>query len=225
MPQTYEWLGRTQKKGRATAQYRSLLAGRKVLILLDNAASTEQVRPLLPGAPPCLTLVTSRRQMSGLLAREGAYRIKLGVLPAEDARALPARLLGPQRVGAEPEQVSGLVQACGGLPLALRIAAAQLADQPWRSIRDYVTDLRERGLALLALDDDQHGAVRSAFDLSYWRLDTAARRLFRLLGLLPGLEITADATAATSATTPANAQAVIQSLTSAHLLEEHAPRR
>jgi tetratricopeptide (TPR) repeat protein len=209
----------------ATAQYRSLLAGRKLLVLLDNAASAVQVRPLLPGAPGCLTLVTSRGRLSGLMAQEGAHRIELGVLPVEDAVALLARLLGSQRVEAEPEQAFTLIEACAGLPLAIRIAAAQLADEPWRSIRDYVAEFRERGLAVLALDDDQHATVRSAFDLSYQRLDADARRLFRLLGLMPGLDVTVEAAAAMGRTTSSTARALIRSLTGAHLLEEHAPGR
>ncbi|WP_117213739.1 AfsR/SARP family transcriptional regulator [Allorhizocola rhizosphaerae] len=209
----------------ATARYRSLVAGRKLLVLLDNAASAEQVRPLLPAAPGCLTLVTSRGRLSGLVAREGAHRIELGVLPFDDAHALLVRLLGAHRVDAEPERTSALIEACAGLPLALRIAAAQLADEPWRSVGDYVTELREHGLAVLALDDDQHAAVASAFDLSYQRLDAAAQRLFRLLGLVPGLDVTVDAAAAMCRWGVSKTRGSVRSLTGAHLLEEHAPGR
>ncbi|MDT0268605.1 NB-ARC domain-containing protein [Streptomyces sp. DSM 44915] len=208
----------------AAARYRSLLADRKVLLLLDNAASAEQVRPLLPGAAHSLTLVTSRRRLSGLLAGEGAHRIRLGVLPAEDARRLLARLLGARRVDAAPEQTAALIDACAGLPLALRIAATQLADEPWRPLQDYVAELREHGLAVLALDDERH-TVSAVFDLSYRQLAPGARRIFRLLGLAPDRDLTMDALAALNGTTPTTTRTLVRALTDAHLLDEHAPGR
>ncbi len=209
----------------ASNDYRSLVAGRKMLILLDNAASAEQVRPLLPAGSSCLALVTSRTRMTGLVAREGAHRIVLGTLETAVARDLLDRLLGTQRVEAEPESVAELIEACAGLPLALRIAAAQLTDEPHRTIADYLLELRERGLAALALSDDEQSAVAGAFDLSYQRLDPGVRRLFRLAGLVPGLDFTAPALAAMSALPVADARAAVRTLTGAHLLDEHAAGR
>ncbi|MEU4607369.1 BTAD domain-containing putative transcriptional regulator [Kribbella sp. NPDC023972] len=209
----------------ATAEYRSRIAGRKVLVLLDNAGSTEQVRPLLPATPGCLTLITSRTRLSGLVAREGAQRISLGTLDAGSAQALLIRLLGEQRAAAEPDQVVALIELCAGLPLALRIAAAQLADEPHRSVADYVTELQDRGLTVLALEDDEQSAVAAAFDLSYHHLEPGVRRLFRLAGLIPGLDFTVNALAALGATTVTEARAAVRALTGAHLLQEHAAGR
>ncbi|MEI8413033.1 MULTISPECIES: AfsR/SARP family transcriptional regulator [unclassified Kribbella] len=209
----------------ATAEYRSVLNGRKLLVLLDNAASAEQVRPLLPATSGCLTVITSRNKLSGLIAREGAHRIGVGELPSDAAHALLARLVGPNRLAAEPHQTTALIEACAGLPLALRIAAAQLADEPHRTLADYLTELKEHGAAALTLHDDEHSAVTAAFDLSYERLDPATRQLFRRLGLVPGLDFTVDAVAALSGTTPSAARDAIRKLTAAHLLEEHSPGR
>ncbi|WP_433010713.1 AfsR/SARP family transcriptional regulator [Kribbella sp. CA-294648] len=206
----------------ATAEYRSVLHGRKLLVLLDNAASADQIRPLLPATPGCLTIVTSRNKLAGLIAREGAHRIGVAELPAEAARDLLTRLLGSDRLAAEPTAAHSLVEACAGLPLALRIAAAQLADEPHRTIADYLTELDERGSTALTLQDDEHSAVSAAFDLSYQRLDPDTRQLFRRLGLVPGLDFTVDAVAAMSGTTPFAARKAVRKLTSAHLLQEHA---
>jgi DNA-binding SARP family transcriptional activator len=209
----------------ATAEYRSVLNGRKLLVLLDNAASVEQVRPLLPATSGCLTVITSRNKLSGLIAREGAHRIGVGELPSDAAHALLTRLVGADRLAAEPEQTTALIEACAGLPLALRIAAAQLADEPHRTLADYLAELEEHGSTVLALHDDEHSAVAAAFDLSYQRLDPATRQLFRRLGLVPGLDFTVDAVAAMSGTTPAAARSAVRKLTAAHLLEEHSPGR
>ncbi|WP_312856645.1 AfsR/SARP family transcriptional regulator [Phytoactinopolyspora halotolerans] len=210
----------------ATAEYRSLIAGRKMLVLLDNAVSAEQVRPLLPATPGCLVLVTSRNRLSGLVAREGARRISLGVLPSADAWTLLTRILGQERLSRAPEHGTALVEACAELPLALRIAAAQLADEPYRGLDDYLAEFHERGLAALALDDDAElSAVTAAFDSSYRRLDHDTKRLFRLLGLVPGLDFTVDAAAALSGASVAGVRVHIRRLVNAHLLDEHAPGR
>lgn len=209
----------------ATAEYRSAVSGRKILVLLDNAATADQVRPLLPATSGCLTVVTSRNRLSGLIAREGAHRIGVGELPPDVARALLFRLAGPDRLDREPESAAALIEACAGLPLALRIAAAQLADEPHRPLSDYLAELAEHGSAALALDGDEHFAVTAAFDLSYERLEPATRQLFRRLGLVPGPDFTVEAVAAMSGTTPSVARDAIRRLTSAHLLEEHAAGR
>lgn len=223
-------LGAESKQGwesaaAATAEYRSVLNGRKVLVLLDNAASAKQVRPLLPATSGCLTVITSRNRLSGLVAREGAHRIGLGELPSSAAHALLVRLVGKERLDNEPEHAAALIKACAGLPLALRIAAAQLADEPHRPLADYLAELTEQGPTTLALDDDEYAAVSAAFDLSYQRLDPATRQVFRRLGLVPGLDFTVDVVAALSRTTPSAARNAVRRLTGAHLLEEHSPGR
>src|SRR5581483_4378119 len=120
------------------ALYRTLLADRRVLVVLDNARDVEQVRPLLPGSPGCLVLVTSRDTLTGLVARDGAHPIGLDVLAAGEARALLDRLLDPARTAAEPAATADLADRCGRLPLALRIAAAHLLAHPARTIADQV---------------------------------------------------------------------------------------
>jgi NB-ARC domain len=150
----------------AAGLYRTLLADRRVLILLDNAHVAEQVRPLLPASPGSLVLVTSRDRLIGLAARDGARRLPLAVLAPAEAAELLARLLGRDRVQAEPDAAAELAHACAFLPLALRIAAANLADQPGRRIAEYTSELRAGNrLALLAVDDDHDSAVKAAFDV------------------------------------------------------------
>ncbi|GAB3413997.1 AfsR/SARP family transcriptional regulator [Flindersiella endophytica] len=209
----------------AAAEYRSLLSGRHLLVLLDNAASADQVRPLLPATPGCLTLVTSRNRLSGLIAREGAHRIGIGELPPAVSHTLLERLAGKERLANEQQAAATLIEACAGLPLALRLAAAQLADEPHRPLADYLAELRDRGLATFVLEDDEHSAVAAAFDLSYQHLAPANRRLFRLLGLVPGNDFTAGAAAALSGSPAAEARAVLRALAGVHLLEEHADGR
>ncbi|NEE01608.1 AfsR/SARP family transcriptional regulator [Phytoactinopolyspora halotolerans] len=209
----------------ATAAYRSLLADRKVLVLLDNAESAGQVRPLLPASPGCVALVTSRDRMLGLVAREGAFRLNVDLLPQEEARELLVRLLGTDRAVAEPERITDLVEACAGLPLAVRIVAAQLADQRHRSLAEYVSDLRKSPLAQMEITGDEQAAVATAFDLSYQRLDDDARRMFRLLGSVPGPDFSVAAVAALSAMEPAAASRCLRRLAAAHLVDEHQPDR
>jgi len=129
----------------AAGLYRSLLAGRRMLVLLDNAGHPDQVRPLLPGSPGCLVLVTSRDHLGGLVARDGAVGLTLDVLTGDEAHALLTRLLGADRVAAEPAAVAELAGLCGHLPLALRIAAAKLTTYPRWSIADYTAGTGSRG--------------------------------------------------------------------------------
>jgi DNA-binding SARP family transcriptional activator/tetratricopeptide (TPR) repeat protein len=210
----------------AAALYRTLLADKRMLVVLDNARSADQVRPLLPGSPGCLVLVTSRDRLGGLVARDGARRLTLDGLPPQEAVGLLARLLGAERVAAEPQAAEELAEVCGRLPLALRIAAANLADQPGPSIAGYVARLR-RGdrLAELAVDGDPQAAVRIAFDCSYAALDPGAQRLFRLLGLVPGPDVTHAAAAALGRISCQMAAMVLDRLAAAHLVTEHAPGR
>jgi DNA-binding SARP family transcriptional activator len=210
----------------ASALYRSLLAGRRMLVVLDNARHPDQVRPLLPGSSGCMVLVTSRDQLVGLVARDGAMRVALDVLPEADAQTLLRRLLGDARVRAEPAAVADLTGLCGHLPLALRIAAANFAAHPHRTIAAFTTRLRGGDrLASLEVAGDAHSAVRAAFDVSYAALPAHSARLFRLLGLAPGPDVTAQGAAALAAMAPDDAAGLLDQLASVHLVTEHAPGR
>lgn len=210
----------------AAALYRSLLADRKLLVLLDNAATSDQVRPLLPGRPGCLALVTSRNRLAGLVAREGARPLPLDLLTADEAHRLLATVLGADRVGAEPDGAAALARACGHLPLALRVAAAALLDQPAAGIAEYAAALhRGDRLAGLTAAEEEHAGVRHAFDLSYQALPAPERTLFRLLGLIPTVDITAEAAAALADISPTAARRLLDRLAGAHLVTRPAPGR
>ncbi|TWP47594.1 tetratricopeptide repeat protein [Lentzea tibetensis] len=210
----------------AACQYRSLLADRRMLVLLDNAATAEQVRPLLPAGPGCLVLVTSRDRLSGLVARDGARRLTLGVLTPDEAMTLLEQVVGTRRVRAEREPATELGRACGWLPLALRIAAAAVTDAPHRPIAWYVTTLTGADrLSSLAVDGDEQTGVRATFDLSCAALAPQARRMFCLLGLVPGPEVTVESAAAIAGTTIGDARLLLHRLTAAHLVEEHTAGR
>src|SRR6266542_1264600 len=210
----------------AAALYRSLLAGWRVLVVLDNAASGEQVRPLLPGDPGSLVVVTSRNRLSTLVARNGASVLPLGVLTPAESRQLIEQMLGRDRVAREPVAAADLARLCGHLPLALRTAAALLIDRPIRTIADHAADLNGRS-SLDALDalDAHEALVRRTFDLSYQALETRARRLFRLLGMVPGPAVTPPAAAALLVVRVGDAAALLDELAGAHLVEEHAVQR
>jgi DNA-binding SARP family transcriptional activator len=210
----------------AAAAYRSLLADRRVLIVLDNVADAGQVRPLLPGGPGCAVVVTSRQRLDGLVAHDGARHLGLSVLSGTEARVLLDRALGSNRVAAEPHAATELAELCAYLPLALRVAAATLAGAPRRTIADYVGTLRGGDrLATLAIDGDPRSAVRSAFDLSYAELDAPAREMFRLLGVAPGADVTTPAAAALADCAPEVAESLLRRLVTAHLVDEVAPDR
>ncbi|MGM1060256.1 AfsR/SARP family transcriptional regulator [Saccharothrix sp. Mg75] len=212
--------------GGASDLYRSLLTDRKVLVLLDNAADPDQVRPLLSAAPGCLVVVTGRDRLGGLVAVHGARPLTLGVLGRADALELLTRVLGERRVRAEPGAAVELVELCVHLPLALRIAAADLAEHPGAGIADHVAELRAGNLlAALAMRGDEQAAVRTAFDLSCAALPPAARRLFRLLSLVPGADVGTEAVAALADVTPERAARLLDRLAGAHLVEHHAPGR
>jgi DNA-binding SARP family transcriptional activator len=209
-----------------TARYRSLLAGKRMLIMLDNARSADQVRPLLPGTPACAVLVTSRDALAGLVARDGATRLDLDVLPPQEAVALLRTLVGP-RVDAEPEAAAELASQCCQLPLALRVAAELAARHPALPLSALTTelaDLRCR-LDLLAADADPHTQVRTVFSWSYRHLDAEDARAFRLLGLHPGPHFEPYAAAALTGTTVQQARLTLDLLTRAHLLSPVAPGR
>jgi DNA-binding SARP family transcriptional activator/Tfp pilus assembly protein PilF len=206
---------------RASALYRTLVADRRMLVVLDNAYSAEQVRPLLPASAGCVVLMTSRDRLAGIVARDGARHLTLDVLGHHEAVTLLVRVLGAQRVQAEPEASAELVERCARLPLALRIAAANLACHPRRQVADQVADLvADDRLSQLSIDGDADSAVRVAFDLSYDALAAPARLLFRRLGLVPGPDVTRPAAAALVAGSPAEAGRLLDQLTSAHLVDQ-----
>jgi len=211
--------------GERAAQFRSLLAGRRVLLVLDNAAQAEQVRPLLPGSPGCVTLVTSRDALTGLVAREGAVRLDLDLLPLPDAVALLGKLIGA-RVAAEPDATAVLAELCARLPLALRVAAELATARPAVSLGELAGELADqRRLALLDAGGDPRTGIQAVFSWSYQHLETGAARLFRLLGLHPGPDITASAAAHLAGAPRAAARRDLSELIRAHLITEPTPGR
>ncbi|HEV3355897.1 MAG TPA: BTAD domain-containing putative transcriptional regulator [Pseudonocardiaceae bacterium] len=208
------------------ALYRSQLAGRRMLLVLDNARDAEQVRPLLPGAPGCLVLVTSRDQLTGLVALDGAVPLTLDLLTPDEARDLLVRRLGQVRVTREQAVVDELIEQCAGLPLALNIAAARAALHPNRPLADFVVELRDTHRRLDALTTGEATSdVRVVFSWSYRTLTPTTARVFRLLGLRPGPDISLLATAALAGHDPDQTRRALDELVRAHLIIEHAPDR
>jgi DNA-binding SARP family transcriptional activator/tetratricopeptide (TPR) repeat protein len=209
------------------ALYRSLLAGRRILLVLDNVADPDQARPLLPGEPGCLVLVTSRDRLSGLLALDGAQRLTLDVLPAADARTVLARTAGPALTGADPDAVAELTRLCGHLPLALRIAGARLADRPDLGVGRHVAELAAHGRTTrLRVDGDSSATVRGAFDLSYQAIPAPARRVFWLLGLVPApAGLSTAAVAALAGLPPHEVEPLVDALARLHLVRAGADGR
>jgi DNA-binding SARP family transcriptional activator len=203
--------------------YRSLLATRRMLILLDNALDPAQVRPLLPGSSGCLVIVTSRAVLSGLAATEGAQLISLELLAESDSRALLSARLGAARLGTEPEAIDELVRICAGLPLALAIAAARGA-QTRQRLALLTAELA--GTRLDALDAGEPAAsIRAVLSWSYRQLTDPAARMFRLLGTHPGPDISIPAAASLCGVSPRQARRLLAQLTAASLLAEHRPGR
>ncbi len=205
----------------ATARYRSILSNSATLVVLDNANSVAQVRPLLPTGPRCMALVTSRDRLSGLVALDGARRVSVGPLLPEESVSLLASIVGAGRVAAEPAATTTLADVCGRLPLALRIAGATLVEEASLPIAAYATRLATTNrLSQLAIDDDPESSVRQAFSHSYLRLAADAQRMFRLLGLIPGTDIGVVAAAALTGCRDTEAGVLLDRLCSAHLLHE-----
>jgi tetratricopeptide (TPR) repeat protein len=206
--------------------YRSLLAGKRVLVVLDNARDAEQVRPLLPGSPGCLALVTSRNHLTGLIATDGAYPLGLDLLTLSEAHDLLARRLGAERVASEPEAAGEIVERCARLPLALAIVAARAAAKPGFPLAVTAAELRHATATLDPFDGgDLATDVRTVFSWSYRALSMGAARLFRLLGLYPGPDISAAAAASLAGVPSARARVLLAELARTHLLTEHSPGR
>jgi len=208
------------------AQYRSLLAGKQMLVVLDNAGSADQVRPLLPATPGCTVVVTSRDALAGLVARDGATRLDLDVLPTEEAAALLRALIGA-RADAEPDAAAELAEQCCRLPLALRVAAELAASRPAMplvTLTGELADLRTR-LDMLDASGDLRTQVRAVFSWSYRHLGAEAARTFRLLGLHPGPDLEPYAAVALTSTTVPQGRRALDVLARAHLIQPAAPGR
>lgn len=210
-----------------TALYRSMLAQRRMLILLDNARDTDQVRPLLPGSSGSLVIVTSRNRLTGLVAGEGAHPLPLDQLTPAEAHDLLARRLGTDRLAAEPEATDEIIARCARLPLALAIVAAHAVAHPGFPLSAIAGELRDShgSLDAFASGDDITTDVRAVFSWSYKAVSDPAACLFRLLGLHGGPDISAPAAAALAGLPLREVRALLVELTRAHLLTEHFPGR
>jgi hypothetical protein len=214
------------KDSSAAARYRAALAGKRMLVMLDDAHDVDQVRTLLPGEPRCHIIVTSRASLSGLIARDGARRLVLEPLPDEDGSALLQTIVGHARCDAEPTEVAELIALCAGLPLAVRIAAAHLLDRPSLTVADYLEQLHHAGkLAALRIADDEHYSVKAVLSRSVAVLTEPDRRSFALLGVVPGRDFTAAALAALTGEPVADAAATLRRFTAAQLADERVPGR
>ncbi|QKV80642.1 hypothetical protein [Amycolatopsis sp. Hca4] len=201
--------------------YRSLLAGRRVLVVLDNAADASQVRPLLPTAAGCLAVVTSRAVLTSLAVVDGAHRVGLGLFTRDEAEEPVATAVGPDRAKAEPAAVAELARLCARLPLALRVAAARVAVRRHQPIGEHVVELGQSTWLLEALSrtGDERIAVRTLFDWSYDQLDSGQTRMFLRLGLQPALEFGVHAAAVVDGTGTQAAHRSLESLADLHLVE------
>ena len=209
------------------ALYRSLLAGRRVLVVADNARDAGQVRPLLPGSPGCVVVVTSRNRLTSLITSEGAHPVTLDLLTREEAGQLLAGRIGAGRVVAEPQAVEELITSCARLPLALSIVAARAAAHPGFPLVALARELRNTPRGGLDIFDggDQATDVQAVFSWSYHQLSASAARLFRLLGLHPGPDITCPAAASLAGLPAGQVRRDLAELARAHLVTEHVPGR
>ncbi|MEV6584101.1 helix-turn-helix domain-containing protein [Streptomyces sp. NPDC051582] len=208
----------------AAALFRSLAADRRLLVVLDNARDSEQVRPLLPGGRHCVTVVTSRHRLPGLIVTDTARPVAVDVLAPQDGTMLLATVLGTQRVRAEPAAARRLAELCGGLPLALRVAAARLAQRPAWSLGAMAAELSDETRRLSLLDVEDTG-VRAALRVTLQQLPPHVSRQFAHLGRHPGTHIDRYAAAALAGTDPAAAETALERLAVAHLVTETTPGR
>ncbi len=208
------------------AMYRSLVDGKRILVVLDNATSAAQVRPLLPGSPGCLVVVTSRNELAGLVAGQGAALVTLDVLSHAEAREMLARRLGVDRVAAEPEAAEEIIEECARLPLALSIAVGRAAGRARHPLADLAAELRDAKGSLDALEaGDAATDMRAVLSWSYDQLSEPAARMFRLLGLHPGPDISSSAAASLAGIPRAEASAALRELAATHMVAEHLPGR
>ncbi|MFS8099106.1 tetratricopeptide repeat protein [Lentzea alba] len=207
------------------ALLRSMLTGRRMLLVLDNAVNADQVRPLLPGQGDCRVLITSRTDLRGLAVTPGAGHLPLTVLSGAESRAVLTDMVGTTRADAEPDAIGELANACAHLPLALRIAGANLAADPHRGVAAYTRELARGRLNELAIDGDERSAVRAAFDQSYLRLSEQDQTLFGLLGLAPGPDISTAAAAALVGAAERDTKRALERITVANLLHRTEPGR
>jgi DNA-binding SARP family transcriptional activator/tetratricopeptide (TPR) repeat protein len=208
------------------ALYRTVVADRRVLVLLDNARDADQVRPLLPAGRHSLTIVTSRNRLGSLVTKEGAHVVTLNPFTWAEAIALLSQRVGADRLAAEPDAGSDLIERCARLPLALGIVATRAATNPRFRLQDLANELRNERTRLDALDTDEPStSVRSVFSWSYQSLSQPAARMFRLLAVHPGPDIALPATASLAGVSLPDARRAVGELTRAHLLEEHTARR
>ncbi|XRQ14541.1 ATP-binding protein [Actinomadura welshii] len=203
------------------AHYRSLLFRKRVLIVLDNARDSAQVRPFLPGNATTLVIVTSRNRMEGLVALNGAQRLDLRVLVPQDALALLHTVIRDGRAERNPQAVRRIAKSCAYLPLALNIAAARVAARPTTSLERLAAELDADGLHFLDAIDDDVGAVRTACSWSYRVLDASLARLFRLLSLAPGPDVSTAVAAILTGVSTAAADRSLERLAAACLVQEH----
>jgi tetratricopeptide (TPR) repeat protein len=192
-----------------------------VLILLDNAADEDQVRPLLPGSPGCLVIVTSRNELRGLIVTEGAQPVLVDLMSVAEARQLLSRRIGVSRVAAETQAVDSIIALCARLPLALMLVAARAATHPGFRLSAFATELSEAGGSLDAFDgEDQATNVRAVFSWSYQRLSVSGQRLFRLLGLHFGPDVSMPAVVSLAGMPKEQVRHALAELTRAHLVSE-----
>jgi tetratricopeptide (TPR) repeat protein len=209
------------------ALYRSIMDGKRILVLIDNASSSTQVRHLLPASPKCCTVVTSRSSLPSLVAREGAVRVTLDVLSPGESVQLLGELMGTARVSADAASALRVAELCGHLPLALRIVAERAISRPRLSLAELVEELvgEQHRLDAMASAEDELSDTRAAFSWSYRELSPDLRRTFRLLSIPGGADIGPEAAAALTLSDTATAKRHLRALADAHLLHEKTTNR
>jgi DNA-binding SARP family transcriptional activator/tetratricopeptide (TPR) repeat protein len=206
-------------------RFNQMLDGRRILVILDNVRNSDQVRPLLPTAEGCVTLITSRNRLKSLTIRQGIRSVTVPPLPDDERRTLLRHVIGTARAAAEPGPVEVLAQLSDGLPLALRIIGEHITARFRASIADLVDELWSRLLDSTGDEDEDDATLSTVFAWSYNELDPEAGRLFRLLGLHPGRNVSPDAAAALLGVHPRHAERLLDGLAKRHLVNHDTARR